>query len=212
MKNIAIYGSGGFGVEIYFILMDIINNDKSLNYTFIGFFDDKEIETPYGSYLGGINQLNVYSDEINLVIGIGNPQVIKKIREKIFNPNVFFPNIIHHTCNFIAKETLVIGEGNVFLTGCTLSCNVEIGNFNIFNTNATIGHDVNIGNFNVFSPNVLISGNVFINDENLFGFNCGVIQGRTIGNGNIIGASSALIRNIKDNGTYFGVPANKINK
>jgi sugar O-acyltransferase (sialic acid O-acetyltransferase NeuD family) len=212
MKNIAVYGSGGFGIEIYFILMDIINNDKSLDYNFIGFFDDKEIQTPYGSYLGGIDQLNVYSDEIHIVIGIGNPQVIKKIREKIFNPNVFFPNIIHHTCNFIAKETFIIGEGNIFLTGCTLSCNVEIGNFNIFNTNSTVGHDVNIGNFNVFSPNVIISGNVFINNENLFGFNCGVIQGRTIGNRNIIGASSALIRNIKDNGTYFGVPANKINK
>ncbi len=212
MKNIAIYGSGGFGIEIYFILKDIINYDKSLDYNFIGFFDDEVIQTPYGCYLGGINQLNLYSDEIHLIIGIGSPFVISKIRKKITNPNVFFPNIIHHTCNFISKETLMIGEGNVFLTGCTLSCNVKIGNFNIFNTNATIGHDVNIRNFNVFSPNVIISGNVFINDENLFGFNCGVIQGRTIGNGNIIGASSALIRNVKDNGTYFGVPANKINK
>jgi sugar O-acyltransferase (sialic acid O-acetyltransferase NeuD family) len=212
VKKIAIYGSGGFGIEIYFILKDIINYDKSFDYDFIGFFDDNEIQTAYGLYLGGINQLNSFSDEIGIIIGIGNPQVVRKVRERIANPNVFFPNIIHHSCKFISTETLIVGEGNVFLTGCTLSCNVKIGDFNIFNTNATIGHDVNVGNFNVFSPNVVISGNVFINDENLFGFNCGVIQGRTIGNRNVVGASSALIRNIKDDGTYFGVPANKLNK
>jgi sugar O-acyltransferase (sialic acid O-acetyltransferase NeuD family) len=212
MKKIAIYGSGGFGIEIYFILKDIINNDDAFDYDFIGFFDDKQIETPHGSYLGGINQLNSFSGEINIIIGIGSPQDLRKVRERIINPNVFFPNIVHHTCKFISKETLRIGEGNIFLTGCTLSCNVVIGNFNIFNTNTTIGHDVNLRDFNVFSPNVIISGNVCINDENLFGFNCGVIQGRKIGNKNVIGASSALIRNINDNGTYFGVPANKINK
>jgi sugar O-acyltransferase (sialic acid O-acetyltransferase NeuD family) len=211
MKKLAIYGSGGFGIEIYFILKDIINNDKTFDYDFIGFFDDKEIKTPYGSYLGGINQLNSFSSEIYIIIGIGNPHVLREVRERIVNSNVFFPNIIHHTCKFISRETLIVGEGNIFMTGCTLSCNVIIGNFNIFNTNVTIGHDVSLRDYNVFSPNVIISGNVCIKDENLFGFNSGVIQGRKIGNKNIIGACSALVRNINDNGTFFGVPANKLN-
>lgn len=211
MKKLAIYGSGGFGIEVYFLIRDIISLGNTFDYDFIGFFDDKVIKTLHGTYLGGINQLNSYSEEIHLVIGIGNPQVIKKIREKIINPNVLFPNIIHHTCKFIAKENLIIGEGNIFLTGCTLSCNIEIGNFNIFNTNVLLGHDVKVNNYNVFGPNVIISGNVAINDENLFGFNCGVIQGRKIGSMNVIGPGSALIRNIKDNGTYIGIPANRLN-
>jgi sugar O-acyltransferase (sialic acid O-acetyltransferase NeuD family) len=212
MKKLAIYGYGGFGIEVYFLICDIISHENTFDYDFIGFFDDKEINSSYGKYLGGMEQLNAFQEELHIVIAIGNPQVIKKIHERIKKKDVYFPNIIHPSCKFIGQETLKIGVGNVFLTGSSISCNVDIGDFNIFNTNVILGHDVKVKNYNVFSPNVLISGNVNINEENLFGFNCGVIQGRTIGNRNIIGACSALIRNIMDNGTYFGVPASKINK
>ena len=210
MKKLAIFGSGGFGVEIYFLVQNIISNKKDVNYKFIGFFDDKEVITPFGAYLGGIQQLNEYPEELHVLIGIGNAKALKHIRCMISNKNIFFPNIIHPSCTFISKETLTLGEGNIFLTGCTVSCNVNIGNFNIFNSNVTLGHDVKVENYNVFSPNVIISGNVSIGNENLLGFNSGIIQGKKIGNRNVIGAGSSLIRNIKDDGTYIGVPAQKI--
>ena len=64
---------------------------------------------------------------------------------------------------------------------------------------------------NVFNPNTQISGTVSIGNQNYFGFNCGVIQQKRIGNLNTIGAGSILLRNIKDNGTYVGIPAKKLN-
>lgn len=210
MKKIAIFGSGGFGIEIYFMIIDLIKNDNSFNYHFIGFFDDKIIPTSYAPYLGGINELNAFSDELNVVIGIGNPRILKIVTDKISNKNIIFPNIIHPSCKFIGEDTFSIGKGNIILTGCTISCNVGIGNFNIMNTNVILGHDVKAGSYNVFSPNTLISGNINIGNQNFFGFNSGVIQGRKIGNNNVIGAGSTLLRNINNEGTYIGVPAQKI--
>jgi acetyltransferase-like isoleucine patch superfamily enzyme len=90
------------------------------------------------------------------------------------------------------------------------SCNCKVGDFNIFNTRVTLGHDDTIANFNVFCPNELISGNVVIENKNLLGFNCGIIQGKKIGNRNVVGAGAILLRTIKDEGTYIGVPAVKM--
>jgi acetyltransferase-like isoleucine patch superfamily enzyme len=53
-------------------------------------------------------------------------------------------------------------------------------------------------------------GNVTIQDFNFFGCSCGVLQGKNIGNKNVIGAGAVLLRNIKDEGTYVGVPAVKM--
>jgi len=211
MKKIAIIGAGGFGQEVYCIWRDMLISE-GLKYDFVGFFDDNSDvkQNKFGKVVGSINDLNVVDHEIYVAIAIGNPEIIRKIREKINNPLVKFPNIIHPSVKFLDKNSLIMGEGNILSLDVLISCNVEISNFNVFNTRATLGHDVFVGNFNVFSPNVQISGNVTIDDYNFFGFNCGIIQGRKIGISNVIGAGAILLRSIRDKGTYIGVPAVKM--
>lgn len=211
MKNIAIVGAGGFGQEVFCLWRDMLDH-KNEKYNFLGFFDDNEEleQNSFGSVIGRVDDLNEICENIEVVLAIGNSKVLKAIKNRITNPKITFPNVIHPTVQFLDEHTTSIGEGNILSLNVIFSCNCKVGNFNVFNTRSTLGHDDLVGDYNVFSPNTQISGNVTIEDENFFGFNCGIIQGRKVGNFNVVGAGAILLRSIKDGGTYIGVPAVKI--
>lgn len=207
IEEIAIIGAGGFGREIS-LLIDTVNQRK-LQYRTVGFFDDgipKGTKVNGSEVLGRVEDLNFITKDLNVVIAIGNSQILKSIIQRLDNPHLKFPNIIFPGI-IIEKGGNRIGRGNIITEGFLLTCNISIGNFNIFNTRVSIGHDVFIGNYNVFNPNTQISGEVKIDDANFFGVNSCVLQGLSIGNDNILGACSLLTRKIKDGKKYFGIPA-----
>lgn len=208
MKDIVIYGAGGFGREIACLLKRI--NAKSPTWDLIGFIDDGlRVGTinEYGKVLGGVEYLNAISTPISVIMSIGKPQTVKAIIEKIINPLVEFPNIIAPDVVFMDADNLTLGKGNVFCTGCLVSCNAKIGDFNSFNDYVSIGHDTVIGNYNAFMTASRVSGIVTIGDCNFFGVNSCMVQGVKIGSNTTLAAGSALIRRTKDGYTYIGVPA-----
>lgn len=208
MKDIVIYGAGGFGREIACLLKRI--NAKTPTWNLMGFIDDGfEVgtENEYGKVLGGAEYLNSTTSPLNVIMSIGRPQTVKAIVEKITNPLVEFPNIIAPDVVFMDADNLTMGKGNVFCSGCLVSCNTKIGDFNSFNDFVSIGHDTVIGNYNAFMTSTRVSGIVTIGDCNFFGVNSCMVQGVIIGNNTTLAAGSALIRRTKDGYTYIGVPA-----
>lgn len=213
MKDIAIYGAGGFGREVACLIKRI--NKKKLAWNFVGFFDDNKSlagsVNEYGKVLGGMNELNVWDKELSLVITIGSTQIIRIIIERIKNSYIDFPNIIDPTVDLLDPENVILGKGNVILAKCFISCNVNIGDFNLFNVGVGIGHDSKIGNYNVIMPNVNISGGVNIGDGNMCGVKSTILQNIIIGDNVKLGANSLLTRNTKDNCLYMGTPAKLFN-
>lgn len=209
MKDIAIFGAGGFGKEIA-CLINHINEVKS-QWNLIGFFDDGKEKgmqiSHHGKVLGGMAEINEYPDTLALVIAIGNPSSLKGVRERIINKNIYFPNLIAPTFGISDPETFVIGEGNIIGNGCSVSCDVTIGNYNIFNADIVMGHDSKVGDFNVIMPDIRISGEVSIGDENLIGVGSIILQQIKVGNGIHLGAGSVLMTKPKDGCTYIGNPA-----
>lgn len=208
MKDIAIYGAGGFGREVACLINNL--NGIKQEWNFIGFFDDaKPLGTfnEYGYVLGGMNELNQYDKELHLVIAVGAPYVIKNIVERIANSYIVFPNLIAPDVRVVDPESFFIGRGNIITWGCLVSCNVRIGDFNVLNGFITLGHDVEIGTYNAIMPGVRISGNVLLRSENFLGVGSVILQNIIIGNKTVIGANSTVIRNTKDNFTYVGNPA-----
>lgn len=211
MKDLAIYGAGGFGREIA-CLVNIINAEKP-TFNFIGFFDDGRLKgemNEYGEVLGGIEVLNNWNRPLSIVVAIGNPHIVEKIVSNINNPLIEFPNLISPDVKYLDQKTCSMGVGNVICTGCLFSCNTQIGNFNQFNGFITVGHDVIIGDFNSMMPGVRISGEVTIGNRNFWGFNSGIIQQKTVGNDVTIGAGAILLRKPKDGCTYVGIPASMV--
>lgn len=212
MKDIAIYGAGGFGREVACLLRRI-NNEVESTWNFIGFFDDglkAGDKNEYGEVLGNIDTLNSWDKPLSVAFAIGSPKIVDLLFHKIDNPNIEFPNIIAPDTLFLDKENIRMGMGNIICSRCIVSCNVEIGDFNTFNGYITVGHDARIGDFNSIMPAVKISGGVVIGKRNFIGVNAVILQYHKIGNDTTIGASSVILRNTKDGCTYVGNPAKRM--
>jgi sugar O-acyltransferase (sialic acid O-acetyltransferase NeuD family) len=211
MKDIAIYGAGGFGREVACLLHRI--NTVNPQWNFIGFFDDVQTQgssNEYGTVLGNIDVLNAWEAPLSVVFAIGSPKAVFTIHSKINNPQIEFPNIIAPDLVLFDPNNIRMGIGNVICSKCLISCNVEIGNFNIFNGSVNVGHDSVIGDYNSIMPAVCISGGVHIGERNFIGVNSVILQYNTIGNDTTVGAGSVIIRNTKNDSTYVGNPATKI--
>ena len=213
MKNIAIYGAGGFGREIA-CLIRLINEKEEEKWNLIGFMDDNPelwgTKNEYGTVLGGADWLNQYAEPLAVAVAVGSPAAVKSIVAKITNPNVEYPNLYAPTVTFLDRESLQIGQGNIFCSNCFISCNVKVGNFNLFNGYIPIGHDTEIGSYNVVMPSCNISGGVKMGDCNFLGVQSVVLQYIQIGNETRIGANSVIMRKTKDGYLYIGNPAKRV--
>jgi sugar O-acyltransferase (sialic acid O-acetyltransferase NeuD family) len=211
MDKIAIYGAGGFGKEVACILNKI--NEKKPTWDLIGFIDDGlELGTKvshFGEILGGIDYLNNFQEEVSIVFAIGVPRILKLIVDKINNPLIQFPNIIHPDVFVADEKSLIMGKGNVIVRACSFSCDVRLGDFNQMNSISSLAHDVTVGSYNVFMPLSRISGGTKIGDLNLFGIGSVILQNLIVGNNTRISAGSYLMRNTKDGFLYAGNPAKK---
>ena len=211
MKDILIYGFGGFGHEVACIINYI--NAAEPTWRIVGYIDDGvEVGTVcrYGKVLGNIDTLNAWETPVSVAIAVGSPKYLEEIPSKIANPLVDFPNIIAPNVFYFDKESVVMGKGNIVTFGCRFSCDIHMGDFNVLDGYISFGHDVMIGNHNMLFPEVRISGQTTIGDKNYFGSCCFAAQGLKIGNENRFGAGTYILRKIKDGGFYMGNPAKKV--
>ena len=92
MKDIAIYGAGGFGKEVACLIKRI--NEKEPTWNLVGFFDDDpdlkgKMISHFAPCLGGMNELNEYLSELSVVMALGNSHVVKRLVEKIENKHIY---------------------------------------------------------------------------------------------------------------------------
>lgn len=209
MKDIVVYGAGGFAREVMMLLEDI--NLKTHIWSIQGFIDDNESnqgkEVNGYPILGGKDWLE--NKEINVVIAIAEPYIKEKVvlnleeYEGITYPNIIHPSVkVHHTNE--------IGIGNVICEGNILTCNIKLDNFVTVNLNSTIGHDVYIKSYTTILPNSSISGNVLLEERVDFGTNATIIQGINVGENSIVGAGATVVKDLPANCTAVGSPAKPI--
>jgi len=211
MKDILIYGFGGFGREVACLIQHI--NRVTPTWNIIGYIDDGvEVGAAckYGKVLGNIDTLNAWDRPMAVVIAIGSRRTLEMISKRITNRNVEFPNIIAPDVFCFEESSVTMGKGNIITFGCRFSCNVHLGDFNVLNGCVSLGHDVRMGSYNMLFPEVRISGQAAIGNSNAFGARCFCLQCLTIGDGNRFGAGSYILRKIKDGGFYMGNPCKKI--
>lgn len=213
MEKIVIIGAGGFGREVKTII-DTINDKQSNNvYQFIGFFDDgfeKGKMINGFPVLGGIGDLNDFSEPLNVVVAIGDPLVKRKIIKNIKNNSkLSYPNIIHPSV-LISKDDVKVGEGNIICGGTIITCNIEIKDFVILNLMCTVGHDTKINSYSSFMPSVNISGEVIIEEAVYVGTGAKIINQLTIGQNTVVGAGAVVAKSLPENCTAVGIPAKPI--
>lgn len=211
MKKIAVFGAGGFGREVHDMIEQI--NESTKQYEFVGYFDDGiDKGTMINDYpvLGGVSEINDYKTELCIALAIGNPQIKRKVFDKISNPNISFPTLIHPNVLIGNLRHNKIGDGCIICAGNIITVNIVIEDFVILNLSCTVGHDTTIGKFSSFMPTVNISGELMIGEGVYAGTGAKIINQLNIGKNTIIGSGAVVTTDLPDNSTAVGVPARVI--
>jgi len=211
LKPLYIFGAGGFGREVVW-LMERINHASPI-WDFKGFIDDNQAfwETRIGKYkvCGGFEFLEKQKDDIWIAVAIGNSKLREKIVGKLYSlPQVHFASLVDPSV--IIAESVEIGEGSIICAGTILTVDISIGRHNIINIDCTIGHDAILEDYVTLYPSVNISGTVHVGGITEIGTGAQVIQGVAIGQGNVIGAGSVVIKDLENDVTAVGIPAQVI--
>ena len=205
MKDIAVFGAGGFGRETALMIRQI--NKAHPIWNLLGFYDDSVKKDIDGlPVLGDLQALNDIQQEIHIAIAIANPQLKRKIVESITTPNVAYPVLIHPLCQ-TGDEQNTFGKGCILTSGCILTTNVHFSDFVIVNLLSTIGHDVTIGSYSSIMPNCSISGFDRIASGCMIGAGARILQNLSIGENVSVGAGAVVTRNVEDHATVTGIPA-----
>ena len=210
MKKIVIIGASGFATEVAWLIEEINNHNKE--WKILGFVDDNFRNLPKSingyKVLGNINYINQLSNDIFLIVGIGNGEIREKIVKKIKNGK--FATLIHPSTKI--SSTNKIEEGTIICSGSILTVNINIKKHCIINLDCTIGHAATLEEYVTVLPSTNISGNVKIEKYATLGTGVKIIQGVTIGENVMVGAGAVIIRDIDANCTVVGNPGRIIKK
>ncbi|MDY6148154.1 MAG: acetyltransferase [Porphyromonas sp.] len=210
-KDIVIVGAGGLGREVYSMLQLLI--ERGANYSFRGFVDDG---MPKGCLvynqliLGGIDVVNEWNGPLAVVFGIGDPQTKRKIFQRIVNPQVEYPTLIHPSVIIQSPDTVSIGRGCVICAGAIITVDVSIEDFSLINLSCTVGHDARVGSFVSIMPSANISGETMIGEAVYIGTGARVINQKNIEKGATIGAGAVVVKDVPEKAVVAGVPAKVI--
>ena len=211
MKDLLIYGFGGFGHEMACLIRQI--NEVEPTWDILGYIDDGVpvgTSCKYGEVVGNCDTLNAWDRPVAVVIAIACTEHLHELSHRITNPLVSFPNIIAPNVFYFDEESVTMGHGNIITFGCRFSCNTHLGDFNVLNGNVSLGHDVTLGSYNVMFPETRISGQTTIENQNFFGSRSFVAQCLKIGDRCRFGAGCYVLRRVKAGYLYMGNPAKRI--
>lgn len=207
MKDLIIIGAGGLGKEVAWIVERI--NKVNSTWNLLGFIDDDvkiQGKTINGyKVLGTTNDITAYDNSF-FVCAIASSSIRKKIISKFSTLN--YATIIDPSIQL--SNYIEIGDGSIISLNSTFTVNIHIGNHVIINYDCTIGHDSAINDFCTLYPSVNVSGNTKIYDCCEIGTGTQIIQGLKIGENAIVGAGSVVIKDLPQNCTAVGVPAEPI--
>lgn len=211
MRDIAIFGVGGFGREVLTLIQDINKIEPTWNV--VGFFDDG-YEVGYQVHglknLGGTQELNEWKTPLALALAIGTPRIKKAISNKIHNVLVEYPTLIHPSVIIGDKDSVKLGKGCIICAYSVITCDIEIGDFVILNLACTVGHDSVVKNNCAFMPSCNVSGECIIDEGVYLGTGVKVINRTSIGAETIVGAGAIVTTSLPAKCTAVGVPAKPI--
>ena len=211
MRPVVILGAGGFAREV----LDVFEaaNAVKPSWDVRGFLVEAGHGKPgeqinHKSVLGTLDWLDAHGSGVELICGVGAPELRQRLVGDARGRGARFCSIVHPNASMTRWVTL--GEGSVVTAGCILTNRIRIGDHAQVNLACTIGHDSTVGDFATLSPGVNVSGRVEIGTGAFVGTGASLIDRVEIGSWSIVGAGAVVTRNVPANTTVVGVPARVI--
>lgn len=199
MRKLAIIGASGHGK----VVADIARRN---GYKEIVFLDDDDSIHECGGYpvIGKSTEAGMMDADV--IIGIGNADVRKQIQESI--PDEKLVTLIHPDA--VVAEDVVIGKGTVVMAGTVINPEVRIGKGCIINTCSSVDHDCVVGDYVHIAVGSHLCGTVTVGNGTWIGAGATVSNNVSICSDCMIGAGAVIVNDIREGGTYVGVPGRKI--
>jgi sugar O-acyltransferase (sialic acid O-acetyltransferase NeuD family) len=207
-NTVAIFGAGGFGLDIG---IDLINyGDK------VVFLDDDinvkpKVDAIGATLVGGSEKLEDprFLRRHDLVIGIGDNHLRRRLATIACRNGARLATFIHPDASVGMRITL--GEGVLVMRGAMISNRATIGKGSVILNGASVPHDCVIGNFvNICDGTTL--GACWIGDDSFIGMGVTVNSRIRIGRNVMVGLGAAVVHDVEDNVVVAGVPARVINR
>ena len=201
-EQVVVIGASGHGK----VVADIV---LSCGDTLLGFLDDNEaLPTEIGGFpvLGKVADYPTFLDA-SFVIAIGNCAIREKIAHRL--DGVHWYTAIHPAA-VVSRLNTQIGAGSVVMANAVVNPSARIGKHCIINTSAVVEHDNRIEDYAHVSVGAKLGGTVCIGSHTWVGIGATVSNNVSVCDHCMIGAGTVVIHDIKESGTYVGVPARKI--
>lgn len=200
-QEVIILGAGGHAR----VVADIV---RAMGLRIHGFLNDLEPQHfPGLNLIGRISDLPIFAADYAFVCAIGSYIVRKTIMEE---HQVRWLTAVHSSA--VIAPDAVIGAGTVVMANAVINPGSTIGRGCIINTAATVDHDCELGDYVHLSPGVHLAGTVRVGEGTWLGIGSVVGNNLSICGHAIIGAGAAVVRDIRESGTYVGVPAKLLDK
>jgi sugar O-acyltransferase (sialic acid O-acetyltransferase NeuD family) len=206
--KVAIIGAGGLARQI----LDAVDacQDAGQDIEAVGFIDEDA-----GLWGAVINERPVLGNldwfegkDVQAIIGIGSPDVRRRVAIRAAEKGVRFCTLMHPTA--VLSRYATVGAGVAILAGAVIESHVRLGQHVIVNKLCSIGHDTVVEDYCTLAPGALIAGNVHLGQGCDIGIGAATVQGVSLGEGVVIGGQAMVVRDVPADSTAVGVPATVI--
>ena len=206
-KPIVLIGAGGHAREVAEI---IAHSRRELGTPGLkGFLDQSRglhgRELDGFPVLGDLDWLREHTEEVDVIVTIGDNTVRKRVVEEARALGATFVNAISPLAHL--SQRCQIGVGVMVFPGVVVSTNTVIGNHVILGTHSGMSHDSVVGDYGFLCPGARITGGVTLGEGVMMGTNSSVIPCRSVGSWSIVGAGGAVVHDLPNGVTAVGVPA-----
>jgi sugar O-acyltransferase (sialic acid O-acetyltransferase NeuD family) len=177
----------------------------------VGFLDDDASLT--GTKVMGLNVLGKLADlpglpHDSIIMGIGDNVARARLYSELKSAGKRFVTAIHPSA--VLAPDVVVGQGAVLCAGTVINTGASIGENAILNTCASLDHHGVLEPHSHVAPGVHLAGNVRVGEGALVGIGSCAVPGVRIGAWSVVGAGTAVIRDVPERTTVGGVPAKQL--
>lgn len=215
MKQVAIFGVGGFGREVMALVrQQLAGNSEPYQLVFVD--DHPSVVECNGQRVLTYSEWLVRPAESrHIIIAIANSNTRQHLAERCASDGVQFLRAQANTV--VQMDDVQIGEGAVMCPFVTLTSNIRIGRHFHANIYSHVSHDCVIGDYVTFAPGVKCNGNVHIEDHAYLGSGAVIKQGQpgkplVIGRGAVVGLGAVVTKSVPAGVTVVGNPAKPLFK
>ena len=209
-KPVLILGAGGLGK----LAWEIFQSNGNLIY---GFLDDREdlIGTEIGEapVLGKMEEpgfLKLIGKKCQAFVAVDDRELHRGLVTMLNEKRKAMPvNAIHK--HAYLSDSATIGHGNLIGTQAVLNAFSNIGNHCMIHSGTILDYGSSIGDYCQLGAGSTIGAEVEVDSDVFVGAGATLLPGIKVGANARIGAGSVVVKNVEENETVFGNPAQAVN-